>query len=170
MWKSSGTLVRLTRYLLGSGCWLCFGGRNWTLWIRFTANNNISFLASNSPMQVLLPIPKGINLSFFINLKIGPWNIDLLQSFYLPASSIHLSGLKAKGSSILEGSCVMKERLAMKIEFGGKENSPTLVGAVVLWGKELGATRARRWISIRVAFFCGKNHLSKILNGKNTWV
>ena len=71
MWKSSGILVRLTRYLLGSGCGLCFGGRNWILWIRFIANKNISFLASNSPIHVLLPMPKGINLSFLINLNIN---------------------------------------------------------------------------------------------------
>ena len=55
-----------------------------------------------------------------------------LVFFYLPDSSIHLSGLKVKGSSILEGSCVMKERFAMKIEFWGKKYSPTFVGAVVL--------------------------------------
>ncbi len=54
----------------------------------------------------------------------------------------------------------MKERFAMKIEFGGKENSPTLVGVVVLCGRELGATRARRWISIRVAFIGGKKIIS----------
>ena len=46
----------------------------------------------------------------------------------------------------------MNERLAMKMEFGGKENSPTFVGAVVLWGSELGATLATRWISIKVAW------------------
>ena len=69
MWKSSGILVRLMRYLLGSGCGLCFGGRNWILWIRFIANKSISFLASNSPIHVLLPMPKGINLSFLINLN-----------------------------------------------------------------------------------------------------
>ena len=38
------------------------------------------------------------------------------------------------------GSFMMKERLETKMDFDGKEKWPTVVGTVVIWNKETGAT------------------------------
>ena len=49
------------------------------------------------------------------------------------------------------GSFMMKERLETKMDFAGKEYWPTMVGTVVAWNKDIGATHEILCTSAMVA-------------------
>ena len=49
------------------------------------------------------------------------------------------------------GSFIMKERLETKVDFAGKEYWPTVVGTVVEWNTETGATHEILCTSAMVA-------------------
>ena len=74
-----------------------------------------------------------------------------LNHTYFPSELIHLSGLKVCGSGKNSGSWDMKEILARNAEPFGNLYGPTVVGAVVVWNNDVGATLDTLCISVTTA-------------------
>ena len=77
---------------------------------------------------------------------------NLGVQLHLPSCDRNLVGSKISGSLMCSGSFMMKERFDTKVEFAGKEYWPTVVGTVVEWKTETGATHEILCTSAMVAW------------------